>query len=92
MTDNALRGDTIPLPRFRDKVAALQPGEPLQLVFGDVTAIAEAVDRHKSTVQRAIEGGPHVRVSAELLGAIESAVGVPVGRIRLVGYRRSVSR
>lgn len=69
---------TLPLPRFARKVAALGPGDVLQLESGDVAEIARVIGKDKSAISRAI-GSP------ELKASIASVVGVPTERIRLPG-------
>ncbi len=75
------------LERFRARVAALADGEPLQLEFGDLQAIASAVGRSAPHVHYAISGDTGRHVSAETVAEIEATVGVPLDRIRLQGKR-----
>ena len=73
------RLDAIMDKRFRARVAALSPGEPLQLEKGDLAALANAVGRSPSHVCRVLTS--ERTATPELAAAIETVVGLPLARI-----------
>ena len=75
----------LPLQRFKDKIDALGPDEPLQLVPGDLPVIAEEVERDPSSVLRVITG--ERPGSDDLRRDIEDVVGVPIARIKPAGLK-----
>lgn len=83
----AASNDSPQLARFRDRVAALPAGEPLQLEVGDLQAIADAVRRSSTHVHRTITGDLGRVSSRDLVADIEDVVGVSIDRIRVNGRK-----